>query len=117
MAKEMISFAKAKLAATTRLPLRTERQIEKRLDQWQLTSAEAFIQGAEEAQREFIRRINLLRPTAATKPATWFDGGYLGNGHCSFMWARNGEGACCRLPHGHEGPHVADSQSDRPGGE
>lgn len=62
MSKEMISFAKAKLAATTRLPLRTERQIANRLEQWQLTSAEAFIQGAEEAQREFIRRINLLRP-------------------------------------------------------
>ena len=46
------------------------------------------------------------------KHATWFDGGYLGNGHCSFMWARNGAGACCCLPHGHEGPHKEDSQSD-----
>lgn len=42
------------------------------------------------------------------KHATWFDGGYLGNGHCSFMWARNGSGACCNLPHGHEGPHQED---------
>lgn len=45
------------------------------------------------------------------KPPTWFDGGYLGNGHCSFMWARNGEGACCGLPHGHEGAHLADSHN------
>jgi hypothetical protein len=48
------------------------------------------------------------------KHATWFDGGYLGNGNCSFMWARSGAGACCNLPHGHEGPHREDSpQSDR----
>lgn len=45
--------------------------------------------------------------------ATWFDGGYLGNGHCSFMWARNGAGACCNLPHAHKGPHQEDPpQSD-----
>lgn len=66
MAKEMISFSKAMLAATKRLPLRTDRQIEKRLEQWQLSSTEAFIQGVEEAQREFIRRIQLLRPTGDT---------------------------------------------------
>ena len=67
MAKEMISFAKAKLAATKRLPLRTERQIEKNVEAWGLTAAEAFIQGAEEAQSEFIRRINALRPIGEVK--------------------------------------------------
>jgi hypothetical protein len=52
-----------------------------------------------------------LQGARPLKHATWFDGGYLGNGHCSFMWARNGAGACCSLSHGHEGPH-RDSQSE-----
>lgn len=33
-------------------------------------------------------------------PSNWFDGGYLGNGHCSFMQAMNGWHYCCCLPHG-----------------
>jgi hypothetical protein len=49
--------------------------------------------------------------TPPLKHATWFDGGYLGNGHCSFMWARNGKADFCSLSHGHEGPHL-DSTSD-----
>lgn len=61
------------------------------------------------AQAKHIERLQAKLPqTPDMRPATWFDGGYLGNGHCSFMWARNGSGACCCLLHGHEGPHVAD---------
>lgn len=77
--------------------------------------AEAYQIGAEEAQGEFLARLQTIRRGLLPKPATWFDGGYLGNGHCSFMWARNGAGACCRLPHGHEGTHLAESQSDAKG--
>lgn len=60
--------------------------------------------------------INSLHAGKAARPlphATWFDGGYLNNGHCSFMWARNGAGACCNLPHGHEGSHRDDSDERR----
>lgn len=55
-----------------------------------------------------IDAVEALATPIGAKPlkhANWFDGGYLGNGHCSFMWARNGAGACCALAHGHEGPH------------
>lgn len=55
------------------------------------------------------------RSVSKERAPTWFDGGFLDNGHCSFMWARNGAGACCRLPRGHEGAHIAElgtSQSE-----
>jgi hypothetical protein len=58
--------------------------------------------------------IDALQTEKASRPlkhAPWFDGGYLNNGHCSFMWERNGEGACCQLAHGHEGPHQDGLQS------
>jgi hypothetical protein len=41
----------------------------------------------------------------------WVDGGYLQNGLCSFMYGSY-RGACCRLAHGHMGPHLTDSQAD-----
>jgi hypothetical protein len=66
-----------------------------------------------EAMTAVIKALNAEKAARPLKHATWFDGGYLDNGHCSFMWARNGAGACCRLAHGHAGPHMDDSQSDR----
>ena len=49
-------------------------------------------------------------PTLGATKKKWVDGGYLGNGHCSFMYGSY-RGACCRLPHGHQGQHLTDSQS------
>lgn len=60
--------------------------------------------------REYIAAEDLRR---SLPHATWFDGGNLGNGHCSFMWARNGQGACCILPHGHDGVHRDDFTSSK----
>jgi len=45
------------------------------------------------------------------RPVNWFDGGYLENGHCSFMQSMNGMHYCCCLPHDHEGQHRAHSQA------
>lgn len=45
------------------------------------------------------------------RPSNWFNGGYLGNGHCSFMQAMNGAHYFCCLPHAHDGPHRTDSTS------
>lgn len=57
-----ISWAKAKLAVSKRLPFISERKLEARLDETPLTPAECYVLGAEEAQGELIRRINELRP-------------------------------------------------------
>lgn len=43
--------------------------------------------------------------TRNRKPTNWFDGGYLGYGHCPFMQAMNGKTYNCARPHGHEGNH------------
>jgi hypothetical protein len=58
-----------------------------------------------------LREAEALLPSQSetiAKPTNWFDAGYLENGHCSFMQAMNGWHYCCRLPHAHDGPHVAD---------
>lgn len=75
--------------------------------------AEAYLIGAEEAQGEFLSRLQSIRRAIQppSRPVNWFDGGYLGNGHCSFMQAMNGANYFCCLPHAHEGPHLTDSQS------
>ena len=83
-----------------------------------IRSYEATDTQAKDWAMRVIEAAKVLYPSLP--PPTWFDGGYLGNGHCSFMWARNGAGACCRLPHGHEGPHVAapsTSKTDTSAGE
>lgn len=69
--------------------------------------AEAYQIGVEEAQGEFLSRLQAIRRTILppSRPVNWFDGGCLGNGHCSFMQAMNGKHYCCRLPHGHDGAH------------
>jgi hypothetical protein len=56
--------------------------------------------------------LKLKIPILGATKKKWVDGGYLGNGHCSFMFGSY-RGACCRLSHGHKGPHLTDSQSDR----
>jgi len=58
----LISWAKAKLATSKRLPFVSERKLEARLDATPLTPAECYMLGAEEAQNEIIRRLNELRP-------------------------------------------------------
>jgi hypothetical protein len=102
---------KAIRAVERKIPFKSEKARNEMLSYAAGDMAEAYQIGAEEAQGEFLARLQTIRRGLLPKPATWFDGGYLGNGHCSFMWARNGEGACCRLQHGHEGAHVADSQT------
>ena len=51
----------------------------------------------------------LAQSPMGAKPTNWFDGGYLDNGHCSFMQAMYGKHYCCRLPHGHDGAHSPNS--------
>lgn len=65
-----ISWSKAKLAVTKRLPFVSERKLEARLDETPLTRAECYVLGAEEAQGEFIRRINEIRPQSPVKTTT-----------------------------------------------
>ena len=42
--------------------------------------------------------------TVKTADKRWFDAGYLGNGHCSFMLG-DFNGPSCHLSHGHTGEH------------
>jgi hypothetical protein len=107
---------KAIRAVDRKIPFASEKRRNKMLSYAAGDMAEAYQIGAEEAQVEFLARLHAIRRGLLPKPATWFDGGYLGNGRCSFMWARNGEGACCCLPHGHEGTHLTDSQANPGGG-
>lgn len=66
--------------------------------------------GFEQAMRDQHNGVPLKLKGKSTKGKQWVDGGYLGNGHCSFMYG-GFRGACCCLSHGHKGPHLTDSQS------
>lgn len=62
-------------------------------------------------QARNLARLLLRKADLCKRPSNWFDGGYLENGHCSFMQAMNGAHYFCCLPHAHKGPHRTDSQS------
>jgi len=104
---------KAIRAVERKLPFKSPKARNEMLSYAADDMAEAYLIGAEEAQGEFLARLQTIRRAIQppSRPINWFDGGYLGNGHCSFMQAMNGAHYFCRLAHGHEGPHLADSQS------
>lgn len=58
----LISWAKAKLAASKRLHFKSKRTTEAMLEFAAGSLTEAYRIGAEEAQSEIMRRINHLRP-------------------------------------------------------
>jgi len=67
MAKtHMISWAKAKLAASKKLPILGESALNSNLKAFDFSPAECYRQGAEEAQCEILRRLNELRPAHPT---------------------------------------------------
>lgn len=49
-------------------------------------------------------------PVSQAPTRVWIDGGYLGNGHCPWMLAKNG--ACCCLPYRHTGECKLDGEND-----
>lgn len=63
-----VSRAKVMLAATKRLPLKTEGTIQKMLEFAAGSLAEAYVIGADEAQSEIIRRLQALPLYPATRP-------------------------------------------------
>ena len=108
---------KAIRAVERKLPLKSSKARNEMLSYAAGDMADAYQIGAEEAQGEFLARLQAIRRTVLppSQPVNWFDGGYLGNGHCSFMQAMNGKSYFCCLLHGHDGPHLTDSQSAKAG--
>ena len=64
MAKQtLVSWAKCKLAASKKLPFKSDAAIERMASYAGFTRADAYRCGAEEAQSEIMRRLNELRPS------------------------------------------------------
>jgi len=70
----MISWAKAKLAVSKSLRVRSEKELREHLDFAGYNAPEAYRLGVEETQHELIARINALRPADSA------DNGNAGNG-------------------------------------
>jgi len=68
MTKPRITTAQAAQVARKKLPLRTESAIRSRLKAFTDDLAEAYLLGAEEAQREIVARFEAFR-TAAPAPS------------------------------------------------
>ncbi len=108
---------KAIRAVERKLPFKSPKARNEMLSHAADDMAEAYLIGAEEAQGEFLTRLQSIRRALQphSRPVNWFDGGYLGNDHCSFMQAMNGKHYCCQLSHGHDGPHSQSAKAPEHG--
>lgn len=70
----------------------------------QVSSPATSVAEAEKIAKPFSKL--LMKELFRGRPIKWLDGGYLGNGRCSFMQGSL-SGPCCYLPHDHTGGHCA----------